>query len=34
MGHDKLEACVRGNLHQYLDDLQGQHGMLDAGPRG
>ena len=24
MGHDKLEACVRGNLHQYLDDLQGQ----------
>ena len=24
MGHDKLEACVRGNLHQYLDDLKGQ----------
>ena len=24
MGHDKLEACVRGNLLQYLDDLQGQ----------
>ena len=24
MGHDKLEACVRGNLRQYLDDLQGQ----------
>lgn len=24
MGHEKLEACVRSNLQQYLDDLQGQ----------